>query len=124
MASLRKVVGSPGNEAVKYQIESQPAEQHAPEGAKAQKAEEAGTVRRRRRERLVLLRMLGFDVECLGLIRGLLLPGVVTDVPVGEQARRNSAQPGDHKGGPPGTEHADQRRDDQSAKCRPQGSAA
>ena len=124
MASLCEVVGSPGNEAIKYEIEPQPAEQHAPEGTKAKKAEEVGTARRRSRERLVLFRMLGFDVECLGLIRGRLLPGVVTYIPVGEEARGHSAQSGDHKGRSPGTEHADQQRDDQPAKCGPQGSAA
>src|SRR5207247_4746344 len=122
MASLREVVGSPGNEAIKYEIEPQPAEQHTPEGTKAKKAEEVGTARRRRE--LVLFRMLGFDVERLGLIRGRLLPGVVTYVPVSEEARGNSAQSGDHKGRPPGTENADQQRDDQPAKCSPQGSAA
>src|SRR5262245_8256471 len=124
MASLYEVVGSPGNEAIKYEIEPQPAEQHAPEGTKSKKAEKVGTVRRRRCERLVLFRMLGFDVERLSLIRRQLLPGAVTYVPIGEQARGNSAQSGDHKGRSPRTEHADQQRDDQPAKCSPQGSTA
>src|SRR5438477_9592108 len=90
MASLCEVVGSPGNQAIKYQVEPQPAEQHTPEGTKAKKAEKIVTTLRRR-ERLVLFRMLGFDVERLGLIRGRLLPGVVADVPVSEEARGNSA---------------------------------
>src|SRR5207247_8982420 len=97
MASLCEVVGSPGNEAIKYEIEPQPAEQHAPEGTKSKKAEEIGTARRRRRERLVLFRMLGFDVERLGLIRRRLLPGGVTYVPIREQARGYRAQPDYHK---------------------------
>src|SRR5206468_11961265 len=53
MASLCEVVGSPGNEDIKYEIEPQPAEQHAPDRAKAKKAEEVGTARRRRRDRLI-----------------------------------------------------------------------
>src|SRR5207247_6422867 len=77
MASLCEVVGSPGNEAIKYQVEPQPAEQHAPEGTKAKKAEEVATAHPRRRERLALFRMLAFDIERLGLIRRRLLPGVV-----------------------------------------------
>src|SRR2546427_11239312 len=115
MASLCEVAGSPGNEAIKYEIEPQPAEQHAPEGTKAKKAEEVGTARRRRRERLVLFRMLGFDIERLGLIRGRLLPGAVTYVPVREEARRNSAQSGDHKDRSPEIEHTAQQRDDKPA---------
>src|SRR5206468_2805464 len=87
MASLCEVVGSPGNEAIKYEIEPQPAEQHAPEGTKSKKAEEIGTARRRRRERLVLFRMLGFEVERLGLIRRRLLPALVTYAPIGDQPR-------------------------------------
>src|SRR2546429_145320 len=124
MASLCEVVGSPGNEAIKYEIEPQPAEQHAPEGTKAKKAEEVGTARRRRRERLVLFRMLGFDIAPRPLIGGRWPRGAAPFAPDGKGARRNSAQSGDHKGRSPGTEHADQQRDDQPAKCGPEGSAA
>src|SRR5262245_39008196 len=123
MPLLREVVGSPGNKTIKYEIESRPSEQHPPEGTKAKKTENVGTARRRS-QRLVLLCMLGFDVERLGLIRGRLLPRVIAYVPVSEESRGHRAQSGGHKGRSPGTEHADQQGDDQTAKCGPQRSAA
>jgi hypothetical protein len=60
--------------------------------------------------------MLPLDVLGLGLVDGRLLARIVTNVPVGEQARHDGTESSDYKGSPPGIKGANQRRDDQPAK--------
>ena len=125
MTFLREIARSPGDQTIEHEIETHPAEQHAPERSEAEEAEDIDPARPpKRRQQFILFRMLAFDVLGLGFVDGRLLARIVTDVPVGEQAGRNRTHAGDDKGRAPGLKDANQRRDDQPAKRRAQGRAA
>lgn len=50
MTCLREIVGSPGDQTIEYKVEPQPAEQHPPERAKAEEAEDIRPARLPRRQ--------------------------------------------------------------------------
>jgi hypothetical protein len=66
MTCLREIARSPGDQTIEYKAEPQPAEQHAPEGSKAEEIEDIRPARLPCRQQFILFRMLPFDVPGLG----------------------------------------------------------